>query len=33
MFETCVAQIVREPRWMVGIEWDVLALARDLYCR
>ena len=22
-----------EPKWMVGIEWDMIALLRDIYCR
>jgi len=33
MFITCVNQIVSEPKWMVGVEWDVIALIRDTYCR
>mmetsp|Transcript_14279 Transcript_14279/g.29330 ORF Transcript_14279/g.29330 Transcript_14279/m.29330 type:complete len:1346 (-) Transcript_14279:24-4061(-) len=33
MFTTAVNQIVTEPKWMVGVEWDVIALIRDLYCR
>jgi hypothetical protein len=33
MFTTAVNQIVAEPKWMVGVEWDVIALIRDLYCR
>lgn len=22
-----------EPKWMVGIEWEMIALLRDVYCR
>jgi hypothetical protein len=33
MFTTSVNQIVAEPKWMVGVEWDVIALIRDIYCR
>ncbi|GMH73757.1 hypothetical protein TrST_g13794 [Triparma strigata] len=33
MFQTCAQQIVSEPKWMVGVEWDIIALLRDLYCR
>jgi hypothetical protein len=33
MFPTTVKNIVTEPKWMVGIEWDQINLIRDLYCR
>lgn len=28
-----VEAIVTEPKWMVGIEWDMINLLRDIYCR
>ena len=33
MFTQAVKNIVLEPKWMVGIEWDVINVARDIYCR
>jgi len=33
MFTIIVKAIVTEPKWMVGIEWEMIALLRDLYCR
>lgn len=33
LFAVVVKAIVTEPKWMVGIEWDMMALLRDLYCR
>lgn len=33
MFPTAVRNIVTEPKWMVGIEWDQINLIRDIYCR
>eukprot|EP00587_Corethron_hystrix_P001604 CAMPEP_0113303620 /NCGR_PEP_ID=MMETSP0010_2-20120614/3961_1 /TAXON_ID=216773 ORGANISM="Corethron hystrix, Strain 308" /NCGR_SAMPLE_ID=MMETSP0010_2 /ASSEMBLY_ACC=CAM_ASM_000155 /LENGTH=1151 /DNA_ID=CAMNT_0000157649 /DNA_START=890 /DNA_END=4346 /DNA_ORIENTATION=- /assembly_acc=CAM_ASM_000155 len=33
MFEAAIKSIVLEPKWMVGIEWDMIALVRDIYCR
>lgn len=33
MFASSVSNIVREPKWMVGIEWDMINVIRDVYCR
>lgn len=33
MFTQVVKNIVTEPKWMVGIEWDMINVARDIYCR
>jgi len=33
MFTSAVKLLVTEPKWMVGIEWDMIALVRDIYCR
>ncbi len=33
MFKVCINNIVQEQKWMVGCEWDYIALARDFYCR
>jgi hypothetical protein len=33
MFPTAIKNIVTEPKWMVGIEWDLINLIRDIYCR
>ena len=33
MFTQAVKNIVTEPKWMVGIEWDMINVARDIYCR
>lgn len=33
MFLIAVKNIVTEPKWMVGLEWDVINLLRDVYCR
>jgi len=33
MFEAAIKSIVLEAKWMVGIEWDMIALVRDIYCR
>jgi hypothetical protein len=33
MFTAAVANIVTEPKWMVGIEWDMINVVRDIYCR
>jgi hypothetical protein len=33
MFSVAVKNIVMEPKWMVGIEWDVINVIRDIYCR
>lgn len=33
MFLAAAKNIVTEPKWMVGIEWDMINLLRDIYCR
>ena len=33
MFTVAVTNIVVEPKWMVGIEWDMINVVRDIYCR
>lgn len=33
MFTQAVKNIVTEPKWMVGIEWDMINVLRDIYCR
>jgi Exportin-5 family len=33
MFTAAVTNIVTEPKWMVGIEWDMINVVRDIYCR
>ena len=33
MFQQAVRNIVTEPKWMVGLEWSVITVARDIYCR
>jgi hypothetical protein len=33
MFVQAVKNIVLEPKWMVGIEWDMINVIRDIYCR
>jgi len=33
MFLAAVKNIVTEPKWMVGIEWDMINVIRDIYCR
>mmetsp|Transcript_4625 Transcript_4625/g.10388 ORF Transcript_4625/g.10388 Transcript_4625/m.10388 type:complete len:277 (-) Transcript_4625:762-1592(-) len=33
MFVSAATNIVTEPKWMVGIEWDMINLIRDIYCR
>ena len=33
MFTQVVKNIVTEPKWMVGLEWDMINVARDIYCR
>merc|ERR1711935_500697 len=32
-FTNGVKAIVYEQKWMVGIEWDMINLIRDVYCR
>ena len=33
MFTQVVKNVVTEPRWMVGVEWDMINVVRDIYCR
>ncbi|GAX13879.1 hypothetical protein FisN_5Lh226 [Fistulifera solaris] len=33
MFSQAVKNVVTEPKWMVGIEWDMINVIRDIYCR
>ena len=33
MFSIAVKNIVMEPKWMVGVEWEMISVARDIYCR
>ena len=33
MFTAAVTNIVVEPKWMVGIEWDMIHVVRDIFCR
>jgi Exportin-5 family len=33
MFTQVVKNVVTEPKWMVGVEWDMINVARDIYCR
>jgi hypothetical protein len=33
MFSQVVKNVVTEPKWMVGMEWDMINVARDIYCR
>eukprot|EP00980_Cylindrotheca_fusiformis_P027874 scaffold22560_cov135-Cylindrotheca_fusiformis.AAC.85 len=33
MFSAAVKNIVMEPKWMVGVEWDMINVIRDIYCR
>jgi hypothetical protein len=33
MFSVAVKNIVTEPKWMVGIEWDMINVVRDIYGR
>jgi exportin-5 len=33
MFQQAIRNIVFEPKWMVGIEWDMINVVRDIYCR
>jgi exportin-5 len=32
LMHAAVYALVTEPRWLAGLEWDLLNLARDLYC-
>eukprot|EP00977_Amphora_coffeiformis_P028336 scaffold34931_cov175-Amphora_coffeaeformis.AAC.1 len=33
MFKQAIRNVVTEPKWMVGIEWDMINVIRDIYCR
>jgi hypothetical protein len=33
MFLAAIKNIVTEPKWMVGIEWDMINVVRDIYIR
>jgi hypothetical protein len=33
MFQQAVRNIVTEPKWMVGMEWSMINVVRDIYCR
>ena len=33
MFLIAAKNIVTEPKWLVGLEWDMINLLRDIYCR
>ena len=33
MLAAVTKDIVTEPKWMVGVEWDVINVFRDIYCR
>lgn len=33
LFGQALKNIVVEPKWMVGVEWDMINLIRDIYCR
>ena len=33
LFSEIVKSLVTEPKWMVGMEWDMISLVRDIYCR
>lgn len=33
MFVIATKNLVTEPKWMVGIEWDMINLIRDIFCR
>lgn len=33
LFSIAVKAIITEPKWMVGIEWDMINMIRDIYCR
>jgi Importin beta-related nuclear transport receptor len=33
MFTYAVRGVIYEQRWMVGIEWDMINVIRDIYCR
>ena len=33
LFGQVVKNVVSEPKWMVGLEWESISLLRDIYCR
>ena len=33
MLAAITKNIVTQPKWMVGVEWDVINVFRDIYCR
>ena len=33
MFRQALKNVVTEPKWMVGIEWEMINVARDIYIR
>lgn len=33
MLAAITKNVVTEPKWMVGVEWDVINVFRDIYCR
>lgn len=33
MLSTVVENIALEPKWMIGVEWDMINVARDILCR
>ncbi|KAL7566569.1 hypothetical protein ACA910_000637 [Epithemia clementina (nom. ined.)] len=33
MFSQAIKNIVTEPKWMVGLEWSMINIVRDIYCR
>ncbi|KAL3910653.1 MAG: hypothetical protein SGILL_007609, partial [Bacillariaceae sp.] len=33
MLASVTKNIVTEPKWMVGVEWDMINVFRDIYCR
>ena len=33
MFSQVVKNIATEPKWMVGLEWSMINVVRDIYCR
>lgn len=33
MLAAALKNVVMEPKWMVGVEWDMINVVRDIYCR
>jgi len=33
LLSVAAKNLVMEPKWMVGIEWDMINVVRDIYCR